>query len=109
MSKQVLFGDGVYQFEMYRMLESLTDYLLVAQDEPLVEHFGMSDGRWARSEHKGLVAVVTIASIDCTLAPTGIDDKIDFDADWPALRLIKAPAAGYDDRPVGVQLDFAAL
>ncbi len=96
------------KFEMYRTLESLTDYLLVAQDEPLVEHFSrMSDGRWALSEHKGMDAAVAIASIDCTLALTDIYDKIDFDADRPALRLVKEPATGFVTDPVGAQLDFA--
>jgi Uma2 family endonuclease len=96
------------KFEMYRTLESLTDYLLVAQDEPLVEHFSrMSDGRWALSEHKGMDAAVAIASIDCALALADIYDKIDFDADRPALRLVKEPATGFDTDPVGAQLDFA--
>jgi len=98
------------KFEMYRTLESLTDYLLVAQDEPLVEHFSrMSDGRWALSEHKGMDAAVTIAFIDCTLALADIYDKIDFDADQPALRQVKEPATGLYSDPVGAQLDFASL
>lgn len=91
-------SDRGRKFEMYRTLESLTDYLLVAQDEPLVEHFSrMSDGRWALSEHKGLDAAVTIASIDCTLPLADIYDKVEFDADPvpPMLRLVKEPEAEY--------------
>jgi Uma2 family endonuclease len=84
------------KFEMYRTIDSLTDYLLVAQGKPLVEHFSrMPDTRWALSEHKGLEATVTIASIDCTLALADIYDKIDFDAGQPALRLVKEPPADF--------------
>lgn len=96
------------KFEMYRTLESLTDYLLVAQDEPLVEHFSrLPDGRWALSAHRGMDAAVAIASIDCMLALADVYDKIDFEADRPALRLVKEPATGYEADPVGAQLDFA--
>lgn len=96
------------KFEMYRTLESLTDYLLVAQDAPLVEHFSrMSDGRWALSGHKGMDAAVAIDSINCTLALADIYDKIDFDADQPALRLVKEPATDFYAGPFGAQLDFA--
>lgn len=108
MSKLALFVDCVHEFEMYRTLESLTDYLLVAQVEPLVEHFSrMSDGRWALSEHKGMDAAVTIASIDCALALADIYDKIDFDADRPALRLVKEPPVGYDAGSVLARLGFS--
>lgn len=69
------------KFEMYRTLELLTDYLLVAQDEPLVEHFSrLPDGRWALSAHRGMDAAVAIASIDCALALADVYDKIDFEA-----------------------------
>lgn len=84
------------KFEMYRTLDSLTDYLLVAQDDPLVEHYArLPDNRWVLAEHKGLDAVVAIASIDCTLPLADIYDKIDFDADPPMLRLVKEPAIDY--------------
>ncbi len=96
------------KFEMYRTLESLTDHLLVAQDEPLVEHFSrMSDGRWALSEHKGMDAAVAIASIDCTLPLADIYDKIDFDADQPVLRLVKEPATDYSVESMLAQAGFS--
>lgn len=86
------------KFEMYRSLESLTDYLLISQDRPLVEHFArLPNGGWALSEHKGLDSVVTIESIDCTLALADVYDTIEFDVDpgQPTLRRVKDSAAEY--------------
>jgi Uma2 family endonuclease len=86
------------KFAMYRTLESLADYLLINQDESLVEHFTRApDGSWVLSDHRGLDTAVTIASIDCTLPLADIYDKVEFDADPipPMLRLVKEPEAEY--------------
>ncbi len=96
------------KFEMYRTLDSLTDYLLVAQDEPLVEHYTrLPDNRWVLAGHKGMDAVVAIASIDCTLPLADVYDKIDFDADQPVLRLVKEPAIDYAIEAMLAQPDFS--
>jgi Uma2 family endonuclease len=48
--------------------ETLTDYILVSQTEPLVEHFSrQSDGNWLMSPTSGLDKTVHIPSIDCHL------------------------------------------
>jgi Uma2 family endonuclease len=57
------------KFEQYRSLASLTDYLLVAQDKPLVEHYArQSEGRWLLVVANRTVDSMEIASIGCTLA-----------------------------------------
>jgi Uma2 family endonuclease len=57
------------KFEQYRSLASLTDYLLVAQDKPLVEHFSrQAEGRWLLSAANRLTDSIEIASIGCSLA-----------------------------------------
>lgn len=86
------------KFEMYRTLESLADYLLIDQNKPLVEHFArLPDGCWVLSEHKGMDGMVTLESIDCTLALADVYDKIEFDAEpgQTTLRRVKEAAAEY--------------
>ena len=49
------------KFEFYRTLESLTDYLLISQSKPIIEHFTRQpDDRWLMSTYKGLEAVAPI-------------------------------------------------
>ena len=49
------------KFEFYRTLESLTDYLLISQSKPIIEHFTRQpDDRWLLSTYKGLDAVAPI-------------------------------------------------
>jgi Uma2 family endonuclease len=60
-------------------LPSLIDYLLVAQDEPFVDHFHKDpDGRWFLASYYGLEAEIQLASIDCTLRLSDIYDRIEF-------------------------------
>ena len=56
------------KFEKLKSLASLTDYILVAQGEPQIDHFiRQSDGSWSRQSASGLDAEIYIASIGCTL------------------------------------------
>ncbi len=74
------------KFEHYRKLESLREYVLVAQDECHVEHFvRQPDGRWLLSETNSQDNVLTLASISCQLDVRDIYEKVD---------LTPAPAAG---------------
>ena len=60
--------------------ESLTDYVLVWQSQPLIEHFTrQSSGQWLMTELVGLESELQIASIDCRLKLADIYDRIDFD------------------------------
>jgi Uma2 family endonuclease len=56
------------KFEQYRTLASLTDYLLIAQDKALVEHYSRQTGeRWLLVAVNSLSQRVDIASIGCNL------------------------------------------
>ncbi len=69
------------KFEFYRTLESLTDYLLVSQSSPTVEHYTRQpDDRWLLTAYKGLDAVAPIAAIGCELRLADVYDKVT----WPA-------------------------
>jgi Uma2 family endonuclease len=68
------------KFEFYRNLESLTDYVLIAQDHPLVEHFARRpDGTWLLSAFNDLDAAARIGSIGCDLPLVDVFAKVE----WP--------------------------
>jgi Uma2 family endonuclease len=67
-------------FTRYRAWNpTLTDYLLVSQDKPQVEHFAKQANRsWSYRDYTGLDASVPIASIGCTLRLVIVYDRIVF-------------------------------
>jgi len=67
------------KFAHYRALESLTDYLLVAQDKPRIEHYSRQpDGQWLYSVADGLDARMGIATIGCALHLAEVYDRVEF-------------------------------
>ena len=61
------------KFWHYRTLESLQEYVLIAQDAPLVEHFArQEDGSWRFAAASGLDASLYLPTIDCTVAMADI-------------------------------------
>ncbi len=72
--------DRGLKFEQYRTVDSLTDYLVVAQDRPLVEHFvRQPNGSWLFSACNEMEDAVIIASLDCRLQVGEIYEKVSFD------------------------------
>jgi Uma2 family endonuclease len=68
------------KFTRYRMFNpTLTDYVLVSQDKPMVEHFiRQPDESWKLFIHFGLEKTLSIDSVECTLKLTEIYDRIEF-------------------------------
>lgn len=66
------------KFERYQKHNpTFTDYILIAQDRPHVEHFRRkSDGEWAYRSHSGLKDKVVISSIRCTLELAEVYDRV---------------------------------
>jgi Uma2 family endonuclease len=65
------------KFEHYRSIESLAEYLLVAQDEPRIEQYlRQSDGRWLFTAVAGLNATMALPSIQCELSLAEVYDKV---------------------------------
>ena len=61
---------------------SLTDYILVSQFEPIVEHFvRQPDGSWTLHIYQGLDKSFVIESINCKLLLSDIYDRITFAAE----------------------------
>ena len=72
------------KWEFYQQLPSLTDYLLVWQDRPQLEHYSLQpDGAWRYVRTVGLEQVVTIASIHCQLSLADIYSGIEFSPPKP--------------------------
>lgn len=66
------------KFAQYRMIESLTDYVLISQDKVLVEHYSrQADGRWLFAAASQLTDALAVASMGCKLALSEIYDKVD--------------------------------
>jgi Uma2 family endonuclease len=66
------------KFAHYRRIESLQEYLLVAQDRVLVEHYVRQGKLWVLSEESNPDGTVHFASVDCTLSLKEIYDKVEF-------------------------------
>ncbi|MDG4551781.1 MAG: Uma2 family endonuclease [Candidatus Contendobacter sp.] len=67
------------KFAHYRALPSLSDYLLVAQDQPRIEHYQRQpDGRWLYSATDGLDAQVEISTIGCMLQLAEVYERVVF-------------------------------
>ena len=63
----------------YQQITALTDYLLVWQDELVVEHFSRSaDADWRYVAYLGLDAELVVSSLDCHIPLRRIYDGIDF-------------------------------
>ena len=90
------------KFELYRMVASLADYLLVSQSSPIIEHYTRQPAdRWLLTDYKGLDAVALIPSIGCELRLADVYDKVT----WPveelrpqSVRRVKEPGARYGAR-----------
>lgn len=66
------------KFEHYRKLESLAEYVLIAQHQPHVESYRRQpDHHWLLTECSGLDGALRLESIDCELALAEIYDKVE--------------------------------
>jgi len=75
------------KFRRYRTwLPTLQDYLLVAQDKPLIDHYHrVEENRWELVSVEGLEASLHLASIHCTLRLADVYDRIIFPIEDPDL------------------------
>jgi len=66
------------KFEHYRTIDSLVEYVLIAQDKPHVEHFlRQSPSQWLFSETNRLDDTIALTSIDCQLSLAELYAKVD--------------------------------
>jgi Uma2 family endonuclease len=64
------------KFLSYQQIDSLHEYLLVSQDEILVESFArQGNDTWLYTKVSGLEGVLTLSSVNCELALKDVYDK----------------------------------
>ncbi len=72
--------DRGMKFQNYRTIDTLQDYLLIAQDKAYIEHYvRQGTDEWLLREASGRDATLTIESIGCILALADVYEKVDFD------------------------------
>lgn len=77
LSRSTASYDRIKKFGYYRTIESLSEYLLVAQDEYKVEQYvRQADGRWLLSDIRSLEGMVELSSVGCMLALKDVYDKV---------------------------------
>ena len=68
------------KFDHYQTIPALTDYLLVAQDEPRVLLYTRQEDYWELRAVSGLTSAVSLPSVDVTLALADVYALIEFGA-----------------------------
>lgn len=73
--------DREIKFQRYQKYnETLTDYLLVSQDQPRIEHYiRAADGGWRYYAYENLETTFFIDSIDCEVKLRDVYDRIEFE------------------------------
>lgn len=66
------------KFAHYRRLESLRDYLLIAQDKVRVEHYVRQGDQWMLSEASDLGSTVHLSSLNCAVMLRDIYERVEF-------------------------------
>ena len=64
------------KFAHYRRLESLREYVLVAQDKICIEHYRRDGDQWIFSE---VGETLGLPSIDCRVSVAAIYEKVSFE------------------------------
>jgi Uma2 family endonuclease len=66
------------KFAHYRRLDSLREYVLVAQDKIRIEHYVREGEQWILSEISDSESALRLVSIDCHAGLAAIYEKVDF-------------------------------
>lgn len=70
-------GEKFTRFQSWN--PSLTDYILVSQHRPQIEHFSrQDDGKWTYLRTTGLDGTLAVESISCTLKLVDVYDRVVF-------------------------------
>lgn len=85
LSKSTQDYDRGQKFEHYRTLDTLQEYITIAQDRVHVEHHArQSDNRWLLTEMNEPDAVLRLPSLDCEIALTDTYENIELPYIEPA-------------------------
>ena len=71
--------DRSEKFWLYQKLETLQEYVLIAQEKPVVEQFvRQSDGNWIYKATVGIESVARLESVETEIALKDIFDLVEF-------------------------------
>lgn len=74
------------KFQNYRTIDTLRDYILIAQDHHHIEHFSRQDGGlWVLQEATSDTDSIRILSIECTLSVQDVYEKVEFEQKTPEI------------------------
>jgi Uma2 family endonuclease len=77
--RAIEYYDRIVKFQHYRGIESLQDYILVAQNEIRVEQYTRQDANtWTLRDYLHAQDVLTIASIGVSLPLAALYERIEF-------------------------------
>jgi Uma2 family endonuclease len=77
LSKSTASYDRAEKFDYYRTLPSLTEYLLVSQDEfHVTQYVRQTEGRWLLTDHRSPEDTLQLESVECSLSLRDIYDKV---------------------------------
>jgi Uma2 family endonuclease len=83
------------KFAHYLRLESLQEYVMIAQNKARVEHYVRQGEHWLFAESRDLEGTLQLVSVDCSVPLREIYDQVDFPGDEGGV-----PAGG-PDTPAG--------
>ncbi|HEX6292846.1 MAG TPA: Uma2 family endonuclease [Herpetosiphonaceae bacterium] len=70
------------KFEQYRTIETLQEYIVVAQDRVHIEHYvRQDDHRWLLADFFVVDQVVQVGAINCTLPVASVYEYITFESE----------------------------
>lgn len=76
--------DRGMKFQNYRTIDSLQDYILIAQDELQIEHYSRQrKGQWLLNEASGSEATLALPSLQCQLALADVYEKVELFPEQP--------------------------
>jgi len=71
--------DRTTKFRQYKKLNSVQEYVLVSQDEPLIERFTrQSDGTWAQTDFVGMDVDMTFATVKASVPLSEVYFEVEF-------------------------------
>ncbi|MEI6778437.1 MAG: Uma2 family endonuclease [Chloroflexales bacterium] len=70
--------DRGMKFQNYRMIATLQEYILIAQDKHQIEHYVRQEsGQWIFEEAKEFTDTITLPSVRCVLPMSDVYDGVD--------------------------------
>ncbi len=78
--------DRTTKFRHYKQLPSVQEYVLVSQDEPLIERYTrQSDGTWAQTDFVGLDVQMKLATVEVSVPMADVYRGVEFPYKPPRL------------------------